>query len=107
MTIKAYASAAIIYDNDQFLILKKQGNWVGWQFVQGGIDEGETEEEACLREIQEETGLKDIQIIQNCTGKPIFHACSPTFNLWYLRSLTLNPVDGCPEGVDPSQRRTG
>ena len=51
------AAVAITFDNDRFLILKKKGNWEGWQFVQGKIDEGETEEDAVLRELKEETGL--------------------------------------------------
>ena len=37
----------------------------GWQFPQGGIDKGETPEEAALREVKEEVGLdsSDIEII--------------------------------------------
>ena len=37
----------------------------GWQFPQGGIDQGETPKEAALREVKEEVGLgsNDIEII--------------------------------------------
>ena len=37
----------------------------GWQFPQGGIDQGETPREAALREVKEEVGLgsNDIEII--------------------------------------------
>ena len=34
-----------------------------WQFPQGGIDEGENTKEALLRELEEEIGTKDIEII--------------------------------------------
>ena len=51
------AAVAITFDNDKFLILKKKGPWEGWQFCQGKIDEGETEEQAVLRELKEETAL--------------------------------------------------
>ena len=34
-----------------------------WQFPQGGIDEGETAEEALYRELEEEIGTNNIQII--------------------------------------------
>jgi len=34
-----------------------------WQFPQGGIDEGETTKEALLRELEEEIGTKDVEII--------------------------------------------
>jgi len=35
---------------------RQQGFWV-WQFPQGGIDNGETPQEAAFRELYEETGL--------------------------------------------------
>ena len=50
----------IIHDGEYFLLLKKQATWVGWQFVQGGQDKGETKEGAVLREIKEEAGLNGI-----------------------------------------------
>ena len=34
-----------------------------WQFPQGGIDEGETADEALYRELEEEIGTRDIEII--------------------------------------------
>jgi len=34
-----------------------------WQFPQGGIDEGETAEEALFRELEEEIGTNDVNII--------------------------------------------
>ena len=34
-----------------------------WQFPQGGVNYGETEEEALLRELEEEIGTRDVTII--------------------------------------------
>ena len=34
-----------------------------WQFPQGGIDEGESSKEALFRELEEEIGTKDVEII--------------------------------------------
>lgn len=51
------AVVGIVHDGNWFLLLKKKGNWVGWQFAQGVIDKKETEDRAVLREIKEETGL--------------------------------------------------
>ncbi len=34
-----------------------------WQFPQGGIDEGESSEEALFRELKEEIGTKKVEII--------------------------------------------
>jgi len=46
---------------------KRQGQH-SWQFPQGGIDEGETAEEAMYRELHEETGLKPEHVeILGCT----------------------------------------
>ena len=51
----------IIDKRKRFLILYRVLHWTGWEFPKGGID-NETEEEALLREIKEETGL-DAKII--------------------------------------------
>lgn len=47
---------------------KRQGQH-SWQFPQGGIDHGETAEEAMYRELHEETGLRpeDVEIV-GCTS---------------------------------------
>jgi putative (di)nucleoside polyphosphate hydrolase len=36
----------------------------GWQMPQGGIDEGETPEEAALRELEEEIGTRNAQFLR-------------------------------------------
>ena len=41
----------------KLLLLRAYRNW---DFPKGGIDEGETEMEAALREVAEETGLEDV-----------------------------------------------
>ncbi len=60
--------AAIIFDESgrkrHFLLLHRSLNWIGWEFVKGGIEPGESLEQAVLREIEEETGLKEIKIIK-------------------------------------------
>jgi tRNA nucleotidyltransferase (CCA-adding enzyme) len=42
----------------EYLLLKRNKHWRGWEFPKGGIDEGETEKETAERETYEETGLK-------------------------------------------------
>ncbi len=60
--------AAIILSSDydqtkQFVIARRTGMRRGWQFPQGGIDKGETPQEALLRELREEIGTDEVDII--------------------------------------------
>ena len=59
-TTKPGISAAIITDGNRVLMVRrrvKEGE-LSWQFPAGGIEAGETPEEAAVRETLEETGLK-------------------------------------------------
>lgn len=44
------------------MLVEQHGN--SWSFPKGGIEEGETELEAAAREIYEETGLRDITLVE-------------------------------------------
>lgn len=50
------ASAIIIKDNRILMIRTKDSN--SWGIPSGGVEVGETAEEACIREISEETGYE-------------------------------------------------
>jgi len=50
------ASAIIIKDNRVLMIRTKDSN--SWSIPSGGLEVGETAEEACIREIAEETGYE-------------------------------------------------
>jgi putative (di)nucleoside polyphosphate hydrolase len=45
------------------VLIAKRNDVDAWQFPQGGIDEGESEEEALLRELKEEIGTDEIEIL--------------------------------------------
>jgi 8-oxo-dGTP diphosphatase len=58
-TKKPDVSAAIITDGERVLMVRrrvKEGE-LSWQFPAGGVEEGETAEQAAVRETLEETGL--------------------------------------------------
>jgi 8-oxo-dGTP pyrophosphatase MutT (NUDIX family) len=45
----------------ELLLVEQHGN--SWSFPKGGVEQGETELEAARREIYEETGLRDIELL--------------------------------------------
>lgn len=52
-------NAIIVDDQDRFFLVQKKGfDNHQWAYVGGGVEEGETYEEALYREIEEEIGLK-------------------------------------------------
>ena len=60
--------AAVVLSNEypakcEFLIARRKGMRRGWQFPQGGIDKDETAKEALLRELKEEIGTDEVDII--------------------------------------------
>lgn len=52
------ASAIIIKGSRILLIHRKKVGEEYWVFPGGGVEDGETAEEACIREVKEETSLK-------------------------------------------------
>jgi len=67
-------SAVLVKKGDSFLLAKRnKSSYFGkWVIPGGGIDWGETIEEAAIREIKEETNL-DIRIIKLICFKEIIH----------------------------------
>lgn len=57
------AGAVVFRDSPagrMYLLLQNGGRW---DFPKGGVEEGESELQTVLREVEEETGLKDIKIL--------------------------------------------
>ena len=68
--------SAIIYDkrgnNYYFLILHRIKGWVVWEFPKGGIEDVETPDEAVIREIKEEAGLRKFNVLGMLSKKREF-----------------------------------
>lgn len=54
---RAGAGAVIVNARGRVLAFERASNPGAWQFPQGGLDLGETPEQAMFREVREETGL--------------------------------------------------
>jgi len=66
MKVRPSIQAVIVDEKEKkFLLIKqfdKRKKIYLWRLVKGGIEKGESEEQALKREIQEEVGLKDTEI---------------------------------------------
>jgi 8-oxo-dGTP pyrophosphatase MutT (NUDIX family) len=64
MPFEKSAGAVVIRGNGEpkYLLLHYKGGH--WDFVKGNIEEGESEKETVLRELEEETGIRDGRFIE-------------------------------------------
>ena len=56
--IKA-AGGVVTNDNNELLLIWRRGHW---DMAKGKLDNGETQKEAAVREVMEETGIKNIEL---------------------------------------------
>ena len=71
-TVERQAITTIVYNprTEKYLGLRwKQVNWE--TFITGGIEEGQTGEEAAMMEVREETGYKNLRLVKEL---PRYHA---------------------------------
>ena len=76
---KEFSAGAVIFKRKGpeilFLVIYSARNRI-WGFPKGHLEHGETEEEAALREIKEETGLDNLQFIEGFTEKAAYETIS-------------------------------
>lgn len=76
----------------EYLLLKRLPERNGfWQPVTGGVEEGETQEEALRREIKEETGVKNL--ISLVEGLYYFEFSDPDPNQEYVYGVEVSPLE--------------
>jgi len=76
----------------EYLLLKRLPERNGfWQPVTGGLEEGETRREALHREIEEETGIKDL--IRVIEGLHYFEFSEPNLNQEYVYGVEVSPAE--------------
>ena len=103
--------ALIIHYNDQYLFLS--WNEVDYQnsLVTGGIDEGESREDAAFREIIEETGyydIKDIVLVDAINISKFFveHKGENREAIYYPYLITLNSLNMNPIAEEEKREHT-
>lgn len=61
----------VVFNKEGKVLLCQRSDKAGaWQFPQGGIETGETPAEAAKRELQEETSLKNVILVQTLKTLP-------------------------------------
>ncbi|MBK1813215.1 NUDIX hydrolase [Clostridium sp. YIM B02505] len=79
---------AIVVEEDRILLVKTHlGNRYDYELPGGGIEEGETPEEAAIRELFEETGIKG-EIVR--LASKYYNGFSQEYNYSFL----INRIDG-------------
>ena len=56
------SSGGLVFDRNQFLLIKRL-NVSEWRIPKGHIEPGESAEQAALREVTEETGYSDLEVL--------------------------------------------
>ncbi len=96
-----------------YLLLHYHGGH--WEFARGHAEEGESEQEVARREIEEETGLKDLQFVPGFKGYTKF-VFKRTWNLppeekkkapWTMKIVTLYLAETKTEEVKISDEHKG
>jgi 8-oxo-dGTP pyrophosphatase MutT (NUDIX family) len=80
MTIRHRVSAVLIRDKELLLVRRENAQGVYYVFPGGGIENGETAEEAAVREVREEAGIavepqRIVTTIENENGNNVFIVC--------------------------------
>lgn len=76
----------------EYLLLKRLPERNGfWQPVTGGVEEGETREEALRREVMEETGVENMVVV--IEDLYYFEFSDPNLNQEYVYGVEISPSE--------------
>jgi 8-oxo-dGTP pyrophosphatase MutT (NUDIX family) len=79
-------------DKTEYLLLKRLPERNGfWQPVTGGVEEGETRDEALRREVMEETGVRNIVAVVE--DLYYFEFSDPSLNQEYVCGVEVSPTE--------------
>jgi 8-oxo-dGTP pyrophosphatase MutT (NUDIX family) len=72
-------AAGVIFHQDEFILLLRRTDGQGWAFPGGGVERGETHEQAARREVREEIGLNYEGPLTPYRVQPFGHVRFTTF----------------------------
>ncbi len=76
---KEFSAGAVIFRKEKtkflFLLIYSRSNKI-WGFPKGHLEQNEAEKEAALREIEEETGLRQVEFIPNFREEMVYNTIS-------------------------------
>ena len=69
LSIRLGVGVMVVNDEDKVFVGKRKDNPINkWQMPQGGVNHGENLLDAMKRELEEETGIKNIEILKEIDG---------------------------------------
>lgn len=110
MDSKEFSSGGVIikkYDAGLKVLLIKDG-YGHWTWPKGNIEAGESPEEAAIREIGEEVGLKDIELIDKITDIEYYYRLKgrlifKTVYLYLFETKAQEPIKALKSEIEDAQ----
>ena len=88
MVARPESVLVVIYTPTEILLLKRNADFEFWQSVTGTLETGEIPADAALRELFEETGIADVELV-DCRHSVNFEI-SPHWRSRYAPGITHN-----------------
>lgn len=101
------AVAAVVHDPKTDTYLGLRWKEVGWEtLVTGGIESGQTAEEAARAEILEETGYKNLQLVRTIPGyhAKFYHAPKGVNRFAHFKAFLFELIDDEQEPVSAEEK---
>lgn len=89
-------AAGICFDGNQRVLMVRNRDVNGWSVPSGGIEENETAEDCCIREVREETGYTVSDVMRLSTKQKIsdgYQIQTAYFLLALDESIERGPID--------------
>jgi len=78
----------VIYTPTEILLLKRNADFEFWQSVTGSLEAGEIPADAACRELEEETGISNVELV-DCDHS-VYFDISPRWRSRYAPGVTRN-----------------